>query len=160
MQFDDVEINPPPKAHLPKPDALSHYYGDTVRKLFIVGGIIMLAALPFFNAYLPVPAYISLFAVVIVALVSGFTNPMQRMSAIGDIFVSLIACITFEYYAIQGYGTIPTLLFFVDQLLAIIFFIALYYSTKSYRGITVSDYTIKQRRRAAKEERDSMKYRR
>ncbi|OGY35205.1 MAG: hypothetical protein A3D99_00850 [Candidatus Andersenbacteria bacterium RIFCSPHIGHO2_12_FULL_45_11] len=159
MQFDDIEENQLPKHKLPRPEALNHYYGDTVRKLFVVSGIIMLASLPFFNTYLPVPAYISLFAVVVIALVSGFTNPMQRWATMLDILVSLIACVTFEYSSVVGYGIIPPALFWINQLLALLFFIALYYSTKSYRGILVGDYNTKQRRRIEKERRNSIQYR-
>lgn len=112
----------------------------------------MLLTLPFFNQFLPVPTVISIMAIMAIALVAGFTNPLQRWIIFMDVIVALIGLITFEYHAISEYSNIPFLLFWVDQLLAVIFFFALYFSAKTVRGITVSDYTIRQHKQRAQEE--------
>lgn len=140
------------------PTSLPHYYGDIVRKLFLWGGLIMLLTLPFFNQFLPVPAFVSMLAILVIGLVAGFTNPLQRWVMFLDIVVALVGLIAFEYHAVSQYSVIPLLLFLIDQLLAVIFFFALYFSTKTLRGITVSDYTIRQHKQQVREEANQRRF--
>jgi hypothetical protein len=100
-----------------------HYYGDIVRRLFLTAGVIMLITLPVLTTLLPVQSYVSLLIIIAMNTV---------ISAVGMFF--------YEYYAVTGYflpegtphGTLFTL---TNQVLAIIFFFAIYYSSKSVRGI-------------------------
>lgn len=116
---------------------IRHYYGDIVRRLFIVGALIMLVGLPFFNILLPVHVFFSILAIVIITVVAGIMNPIHKTMAIIELFVSIIALLIFEYYAV-GYFTSfgrwhP--LFLINQGLAILFFAAVYFSSKTLRGI-------------------------
>lgn len=113
-----------------------HYYGDIVRRFFFGGALVMLATLPFFNELLPVSAYISLLVIIVIEVVAGFTNPLQSTIAIIDTFVAVAAVALFEYYAVTFYNlyTVKSLIFWVNQLLAINFFFALYFSSKTLRG--------------------------
>ncbi len=117
-------------------DGLPHYYGDTVRKLFLVAGIIMLVTLPFFSKSLPQPLFISLLAIVVITTFAGFTSPRSFFIVILNALVSLIALLFFEYYAvISASGGIDEPLFLINQILALISFFALYYSLKTVRGV-------------------------
>lgn len=151
MEYPDPNYEPVSRK-IASPLSFSHYYGDKVRQLFLLGGLIMLIGIPFFNAYLPIPAFLSLMVVVVVTIVAGLTNPMQRWVMIIDVIASLIALLSFEYHAISRFGDMPWLLFVVDQILSLIFFFALYFSTKTLRGIWVGDYTIRQRKREQREQ--------
>lgn len=111
-------------------DGVSHYYGDIVRKLFLAAGVIMLVSLP---------ATISLLAVLAVTIVAGLTNPRQMWVMWLNAAVSLAGIVAFEYHAILSSGTDPAWLFVVDQVLALLFFFALYYSIKTLRGQVVPD---------------------
>jgi hypothetical protein len=114
-----------------------HYYGDLVRFLFLAGAVLMLLTLPFINNRVPVPIFVSILAILTLALVAGFTNPRLRSTVILDTTIAISAFIIFEYYAVSGYIEISAVdLYFVsNQLLAIIFLIASYYSTKTLRGM-------------------------
>ncbi|MBI1833548.1 MAG: hypothetical protein HYR90_01855 [Candidatus Andersenbacteria bacterium] len=153
IEIDESQIESSRRKYAP-PNAFQHYYGDTVRRLFVAAGIVILVALPFFNDVLPVPTFISLLALLVVNIVAGLTNPMQRWIMFFDVIVSILALLSFEYHAISRYNDIPLALFATDQLLTIIFFFALYYSVKSLRGLMVSDLMIKQRKREAQERQD------
>lgn len=113
-----------------------HYYGDVVRFLFIAAAIIMLITLPFINQRLPVPLAFSLIAILMFGLIAGLTSPLQKNTLIINTGVSLVSLVVFEYYAVNSYLKYSALdaLFIVNQLLAIIFFFALYYSTKTLRS--------------------------
>lgn len=116
-----------------------HYYGDVVRFLFIVAAIIMLVTLPFLNRNLPIPLFGSILAILAFGTFAGFTNPVQKNTAIINACVSIVALIIFEYYAAQTYFEFSygNLMFIVNQILAIIFLFALYYSTKTLRAMLV-----------------------
>ncbi|MEK7654406.1 MAG: hypothetical protein AAB345_03995 [Patescibacteria group bacterium] len=116
--------------------APEHYYGDDIRKIFLGVGAVMLLTLPFFNNLLPVPAFISIVAVLVISLAAGLTNPRKRWTAVINTVASVIGLAVFEYYAVDAatkYSEASTL-FFVNQAIAVAFFLALYLSTKTLRG--------------------------
>ncbi|OGF82312.1 hypothetical protein A3B18_03160 [Candidatus Giovannonibacteria bacterium RIFCSPLOWO2_01_FULL_46_13] len=124
--------------NLPK----SHYYGDTVRRLLIAGGTIMIVTLPFFGELIPVPLVVSILAIVVVGVVSGLINPRQKWTSTLDFAISIIGFICFEYLAANTYASdgeyFRSLFFWTNQTLAIIFFIATYYGVKTLRGFYIN----------------------
>lgn len=114
-----------------------HYYGDTVRKLFMAGAILMLISLPFMSAFLSVPIYVSILASIAIGIFAGITNPLQVWVAVLNFTLSVIAVVMFEYAAVNGYQTysLTHRTFWVNQILAVNFLVALYYSTKTVRGM-------------------------
>jgi len=114
--------------------ALYHYYGDIVRRLFIVGGMVMVVTYPFFKDRIIAPAIFSVLAIVIVGLAAGLTNPRQQWVMVLDVCISVLGLVFFEYYAITQTATFEELFFWMNQLLAAIFFAAFYYSVKTLRG--------------------------
>jgi hypothetical protein len=115
-----------------------HYYGDIVRKLFILSAIIMLGTLPFFANLLPAPFFSTIIVVLIIGVVAGLTNPRQLGIAVISVIIAILAFATFEYYAVISYLQYSLSgLFWTNQILAIIFFIALYYSSKTVRGMMI-----------------------
>ncbi len=122
-------------------EAPRHYYGDVTRRLFIAGGIIVLVGMPFFADYLKQMVALSAFGVIGIALIAGFANPRSRNVQILLLLVSSAAVLFFESYAAYLYSTVPLegrgLLFVAaTQILAIIFFLALYFSAKTVRGMS------------------------
>ena len=117
-----------------------HYYGDVTRRLFVAGGIIVLVGMPFFADYLKQMVALSAFGVIAIALIAGFANPRSRNVQILLLLTSAAAVLFFESYAAYLYSTLPLegrgLLFVAaTQFLAIIFFLALYFSAKTVRGM-------------------------
>lgn len=115
-----------------------HYYGDLVRKqLFFAAFIIMIAALldkELRNFYL----IVGLFGVVGITVLAGLTNPQKRGRGIVfvDVLVSAIMFLIFEYYAISAYIRYESFtynIFFFRQLIAVVYLVVLYYSTKTMR---------------------------
>ncbi|TSC82550.1 MAG: Uncharacterized protein G01um101419_556 [Parcubacteria group bacterium Gr01-1014_19] len=113
-----------------------HYYGDDIRKIFVGVGVVMLLALPFFNNILPVPAFISIISILVISLAAGLTNPRKQWTAIINTIASVIGLAVFEYYAVDAATRYSesSALFFVNQVIALAFFLALYLSTKTWRG--------------------------
>lgn len=114
-----------------------HYYGDVVRRFFIVGALLMLISLPFMNSYLQVPLQISILAAICIGVFAGITNPLQMWAAVLNFALSIISVVVFEYQAVNGYQmySLTHRTFWVNQILAVNFLVALYYSTKTVRGM-------------------------
>lgn len=113
-----------------------HYYGDFIRKHFLFAGfVIMIAALvdsELRSFYL----FVGLFGVVGITVLAGLTSPQRRAVMFTDVFVSAIMFLIFEYFSISAYARYENFLdnvFFFRQLIAVIYLIALYYSTKTLR---------------------------
>ena len=118
----------------------SHYYGDLTRKLFITIGVIMLFSLLFFVDYLPEPPALTIFAAIVLGTFAGFLKPNDRIFALFNLIISASAVAIFESYTIYAYLNLVTpktlLNFFLitSQTLAVLSFVALYYSAKTVRG--------------------------
>ena len=119
-----------------------HYHGKIIRELFFSAGFLMLIGLPFFYKNINFNAFIPVLGILVVNLLGGLTNPRQRFIIVFDIFVSLFGLAIFETLALYSFNSITSginLYFWFNQLLAILFFIALYFSTKTFRGMTVKE---------------------
>jgi hypothetical protein len=110
-----------------------HYHGDYVRALIFTAGLLMLIGLPYFQNEINLPIYFSIIAVIILVFLAGLTNPKQVWIAYVDFVVSLLGFSIFEYEAVVGFGSNQPL-FLINQTIALVFFFALYFSTKTLRG--------------------------
>jgi len=111
-----------------------HYYGDVVRQLFIAAGILMAVTFPFFEHLLPGPYLVSILIILVVNIAAGLTNPRQPWVIGFDVVLSMFTFIIFEYHAVTNYPDKTDPLYWITQVIAIIFFMALYFSIKSARG--------------------------
>ncbi len=117
-----------------------HYYGDRIRTLFMITGLLMAATLPFFSELIHLPVTISLIAMLGLAVLGGFLNPNQKWIIVLDTIVSILAFGTFEYYAVTTYLSVaPTsatnvYFYWLNQVFALFFFLAVYLSVKTLRG--------------------------
>lgn len=114
-----------------------HYYGDIVRKLFLAGGVIALVFRPIYPDLIPLNSFLFIIAMLVIAIIAGITNPEKYWTMISDLVIAGIAFIIFEYSAVSKYTTVNnlTFLFLVQQSLGLIFFFALYYSSKTVRAM-------------------------
>ncbi|MEN9342021.1 MAG: hypothetical protein RIQ54_277 [Candidatus Parcubacteria bacterium] len=122
---------------------MQHYYGDTVRRLFIAAAVIMTVTLPFFAEEIGMAASgISIIGIILTGLAAGLTNPKSITSAVINGIVSGVAVLVFELYSIDTYTRLQTMSIFllINQLLAALYIIALYYSIKTIRGIVVNNH--------------------
>ena len=120
----------------------AHYYGDIVRRLFIAGGILMVAMLPLFHNLIPYSTLTSVIAILVIGFVAGAIAPMQRWSIILNMLVAAIGFLIFEYQAVNAYIAQEFWFSLSNQILAIIFFAAFYFGVKSARGSLVKDKSI------------------
>lgn len=115
----------------------AHYYGDTVRTLLVIAGLIMVVTTPFFYDLIPKLSFFSIFAALVLVILGGFVSPRHRGVVIMSTIAAAAAFIVFQYYAISTFGLEDSLnaFFFINEILAIICLAATYYGTKSIRGL-------------------------
>jgi hypothetical protein len=101
---------------------VTHYYGVYVRRLFLVAGLIQLLSLPYLDSFISIPLFFSTLAILVIVL---------------NLFTSIVGLVVFEYFAVTAYSNENTtmLFFLINQMLALIFFFSLYYSSKTIRGM-------------------------
>jgi len=132
MLGSDINTEMPRGDKLPAP----HYFGDIVRGIFVFAGLVMLAMLPFSNSFVPFPLPVTIGGIVVLGLLAGFMSPWRALITLANTIISLTGTIIFEYQAVTILNSgEPAYLFFASQILAITFFVALYYSTKTLRWI-------------------------
>lgn len=97
-----------------------HYYGDTVRVLFIAAGLVTLISLPYFKEVIPAPPFLAVLAILSLDLLAGITNPKSVLVAALDMATSLLGFVVTEYLALSYFES--NLMFSViNQILAVIF---------------------------------------
>lgn len=125
--------------NIQKEAAFLHYYGDEVRTIFLVIAIVMIVMTPFVKNELPVPAYLSIFGVIVLSVLAGLTNPKLRFVIVFSFLASLASLVIFGYEVIVSSEKTYTSLFFgCNILLAILSLFALYFSSKTLRGHLLS----------------------
>ncbi len=115
-----------------------HYYGDVVRAIFLAAGIVFLITMVRDREFLSFYLVVGVLSVLALTILAGLTNPRSKKIIKIDAAVSVIMFLLFEYLAIAGYSDAPGFtdsVFFLRQALAVLFLIALYFSTKTLRGM-------------------------
>ena len=119
---------------------MNHYYGDIVRRYLLTGAIVIAVTLPFFFRQIPEPLWVSIGSIIIICVAAALISPRYIWSAFLSFIVSLAAVATFEYYAVDAYikQNATSAFFWTNEILALIFVIAFYYSVKTVRGMNNS----------------------
>jgi hypothetical protein len=114
----------------------AHYHGNKVRKIFLVSGLVMLIGLPVFALKLQFAIFAAVLGILIVGLFAGLTSPHNKFAIIFDVVISLIGILAFEATAVLTYSNWGADGYFAfNQFLAILFFVALYFSVRSARDM-------------------------
>src|SRR3989344_5730655 len=115
--------------------ASQDYFGDTIRYLLITISTIMLITLPYANRSVPFHFILSILGVLTVGVCAGLTNARWQWSLLLDALVSAGGLLFFETYAviIHRYGHTSFFMLLLSQLLALLFFFAMYFSIQTFR---------------------------
>ncbi len=128
----------------PVPTGPSHYHGDTVRALFLLcAGLIF--ATRFVGNELPFTFGAIMLLILVLVIAAGITNPVQRLIHYGNMFLSIAGVLTFGGLAFSRIDTSAEL-FGGDGLVALIAFLflaALYFATRTVRGLSVPHVPMK-----------------
>lgn len=125
----------PPRPHV------RHYYGDTVRILFVAIAIAMVVG-ETTGAALPLSATTAVIAAITFAVAAGITNPGQKWIHYINEALAILGALIFTTSAAlhwrAGAGFFDPSYFFTE-LVAILSIIALYFTTKTLRGLLLRE---------------------
>ena len=114
-----------------------HYHGDVVRVLFVASALLMLGA-ETLGGEMPLSTVgIVAFAIVLV-VAAGITNPAQAWIHYLNFIIAVCGAGVFGLFAIERYQVSHTFVevtYLSAEALALIFLFAVYYTTKTVRGI-------------------------
>jgi len=117
------------------PKAPAHYYGDVVRALFLAAAIFMFIA-GFTATKLPLPTAVSIFWIIVLVLIAGLTNPVQRGVQWINVIISILGVLVFggdAFNTFESFGELFTSGFFI-ALITLTFLVALYFATRTLRA--------------------------
>jgi hypothetical protein len=123
-----------------KKNPANHYYGSLVRKLFVFAVILQLIIILIDRDLIQFNLVVGVISVLVIVVLAGFTSPANKWAMIGDLVFAAVSFIIFEYLAIARQLQVDTFfdsIFLMRQVLAIIFVIAVYFSTKTVRGLII-----------------------
>ncbi len=137
MTTDYENMNPGPRGR-----KVPHYYGDIVRKYLLFAGSMLLLAVLIDRELLSFYLFIGIFGVLVFTVLAALMSPRVTSAIFTNAIVSALMFLIFEYFAISAYlksQTFLDLIFAIRQAIAVAFLVALYFSTKTLRGMISED---------------------
>jgi len=122
-------------AFLTNTPKVRHYYGDTVRTMFLAAAIVYAVSLPLFGEILPIGIMSGIGVVLGLTLFAGITNPHSKVFMVLNIIISGLAVFLIQNAAIMYFRTDTTMLFLLREASVILFLIAFYEGVKSLRSM-------------------------
>ncbi len=117
------------------PEPIPHYYGNIVRKIFLICGLVMLITLPFLKENISSPVFYSILAILVLTFFAGMTNPKHKGIIVSDIVVSVLAFGIFTHQAITKSDGFLDLFFITNLVLSLLSLTAFYWSVKTIRWL-------------------------
>ncbi|OGG78327.1 hypothetical protein A3A36_00825 [Candidatus Kaiserbacteria bacterium RIFCSPLOWO2_01_FULL_52_12b] len=130
----DFSSRVPPRREIP------HYHGDNTRILFVVSAIVLIVAQST-GAELPLSTTASVVAAVLLVVAAGITNPEQPGIHWLNAFFAIFGTLLFGTSAVSHYRAGIGFFdgsFVYTEALALLSLIALYFTTRTIRGIHIS----------------------
>ncbi len=122
----------------PVPQGPTHYHGDAVRALFLTAAALVFAT-RFIGTELPFTFGAQMLLILTLVITAGITNPAQKAIHYVNMLVSVAGTLTFGSLAFSRIETSEAL--FSGEglivLIAFLFLAALYFSTRTVRGLSV-----------------------
>lgn len=116
---------------------IPHYHGDGVRILFVIGAMVLIVAQST-GASLPLSSFGTVLSAVFLVIAAGITNPMQYEIHWINALLSIAGTVLFGTTAVESYRAGINVFnpsFLYVEALALISLLALYFTTRTIRGI-------------------------
>lgn len=116
---------------------IPHYYGDVVRKFFLVNAAFLLIVEPFLVRATPWMVPFEIAGAVVLVIFAALTSPTKQFIMVGNAVAAAVGLVALEMIAFSSYlaGSVP--LFFVREIPAVLFLLSLYYSVKTIRAMVL-----------------------
>lgn len=122
---------------MPRRKRVPHYHGDEVRVLFLVGALVIIIAQST-GADLPLSTTGAVVSAALLVIFAGITNPMQSGIHWFNALFALAGTLLFGISAVNHYRaglSVFDASFAATEALALLSLLALYFTTRTIRGI-------------------------
>ena len=123
---------------VPRHREIPHYHGDAVRVLFFVSAIVLVVAQST-GAELPLSTTGAVISAVVLVVAAGITNPAQTGIHWINALLAVIGTLLFGTTAVAHYragASVFDFSFAYIEALALLSLVALYFTTRTIRGIS------------------------
>lgn len=127
---------------VPKRPEVPHYHGDAVRAIFVISAIILILARSM-SAELPLSTTGAVVSAVVLVIAAGITNPRTQWIHWVNAILAAGGSILFGVTAVAQYSAGESIFdpsFFYIEVLALLSLLALYFTTRTVRGILLRPY--------------------
>ena len=114
--------------------AVPHYYGDTIRQLFIANAGLILIGAPFYADSLSAELPFRDFGGTHPCGACGARESAQKSFLFANAVAAGVGLLFYETWALSNYETSTWMQFIWRELIAIIFLVAFYFSVKTVRA--------------------------
>ena len=115
-------------------ESLAHYYGNTVRQLFLAATTVMLLGAPFYVDVFRVQMPFIVLGAIVLVMLAALTSPQSRSVMMANAVAAGAGATLYEFWALAGFDT-SLFQSFLRQLPALILILAFYFSLKTYRAM-------------------------
>lgn len=114
--------------------AVRHYYGDTVRALFVALAVVIGLAVPL-SPDLAAGTLVGVPAILALLVLAGLTNPHGKSVLVLNALASGAGVVLSQVFALGAYGQELFPLFAFLELISVLFMASLYFSVKNVRAM-------------------------
>lgn len=112
-----------------------HYYGDVVRRIFVVAAAVLLLLSPSLASASDMALPLAVLGAIVLASLAAITTPRKRSIMIIDAVVSAAGVFVSELFAIASWNAEVWFWLALSQALAVSFLFSLYFSMKTVRAM-------------------------
>lgn len=128
-------------SRIPRRRRVPHYHGDEVRALFFAGALVLIVAQST-GADLPISTFGAVVTAVVLVVAAGITNPGQSWIHWLNALLAVSGTLLFGMAAVEHYRAGMSIIdpsFTYTEILALLSLIALYFTTRTIRGMHLRD---------------------
>lgn len=118
----------------PYEEPIAHYHGDTMRQLFIAAVVLMVVGAPFYADELRIELPFLIVGALSFAFLAALANPHKRLIFMVGAVAAGLGFVIYETWALYTYAESSWLQFILREIIAIVFLVAFYFSTKTVRA--------------------------
>lgn len=121
----------------PMEPSVPHYYGDIVRRLFVLAAAVMSFSAPFYTSNLRVALPFVVLGAIVLLAIAALMNPHKKIIIIAGAVAAGVGMLIYETWALFDYKTSTWEEFILRQILAFVFMSAFYFSMKTLRAFVL-----------------------
>lgn len=118
--------------------SIAHYYGDTVRQLFLAGAALMLLASPIYADSLRLQFPFIVVGALIAVTLAALTNPHKRIFCVADCIFAGVVVLVYAMWGLAAYEDVDPIAFVLRLAITVIFLFAFYFALKTVRAFSLN----------------------